>query len=1184
MIAGHRVSLDDPADSEHAAAFGDLYEYVRWHADPLWHDDEPRIIAKTGEWAGRAVLGEEIISAIIAAAPVTVLVTVPEPADQALLWPLELAYADGAPLAARGDVSFVYCLGTQPASPSDGPRRPLRMLAVFSSPVRARVLDLRRERYELAALAPRIAARDGTAIELTVLQYGATRQRLREILGPGDWDVVHLSGHGDRGRFLLEQPDGSKDYISTADLAALLRPARSRLRLAVLSSCSSAAETATETLRVLGLPAAQAKPDAEPDAGHAGQVTGLARGLAEELGCAVVATRFPVSSEFAVAFQRVFYERMLSGTDAAGAACANALAAVLAGTDHWGTDAATIGVFGANAAGLVLRAPTADPPSRSVSADTASGQMDCFPGQPERFIGRDTIMTEASMALRAGSGTTAVLLHGMPGIGKTACLLELAYLCRDQFTAAAFWRPPADSDPGPVLRSLADALHQQLGNSAFPPPPPWDRQWITYAGRLREAMRDGRVLVVIDDLDDLLTPDGGWRDPRWAMVFGALAAHGGGSRLGAAARLVPGPLGHAPAENVLRLGIGALARNETAILARQTPVLRPLVLDDSGDGPQRLREVLDRVQGHPGLLEAGEAAAARTEQDIGEWATATLAALAPDAALMARFIAGLEPRDRRLAVISRNWRELWRRLARPGAAPGPGPLLDTVAAAALTGREKSRPLHPAAAAAIRHETPDGTRAAIDRTLAEYWETSEQDSATDLAALPYLIRLEDWDSAAVLLGDAIRRGALRPGGSGDFLPDLRQVAASTAAAAAPAALALALRFADGAEARRLMETSLASAESVNDYALAWRMAGYLASLILDTGRAEQALDVAVRQERYARAAGLGPWTRLAGQSVRLDIMVRLKRNEQALVEVSVARDRMRRLPEEAASGELPGIVPWAVREDILRVGHSCALAFGKWEQAVGIGTEVTDSQRRRGADRAEIARTRFYNAFPLIRLRRLTEAAELLVESQQAFEDTGNNGMLGLVFRERADLEMMLKHPDSAVRFARTALRLAYTSTTRAPIASAHEGLAFCLRAVGDAEEERAHWLAAVLVYRLSGLDRAPDNIMLGLPLSVIDNLPALAEVTEIAERSSGVHLAELIAQLEPDTEAVERMLAEIRRTALSKLSAATARSLGRQVFARLGGYELAADPGVASVVNRFRRWLAPPAGDNEENT
>ena len=93
--------------------------------------------------------------------------------------------------------------------------------------------------------------------------------------------MVHLAGHGGRGVFLLDQPDGSTDRVSTADLAGLLRPTQGRLKLAVLASCESAAEAAPDTLRLLGLPAKEA----EPAADHAtGQVSGLAKGTGRGTG------------------------------------------------------------------------------------------------------------------------------------------------------------------------------------------------------------------------------------------------------------------------------------------------------------------------------------------------------------------------------------------------------------------------------------------------------------------------------------------------------------------------------------------------------------------------------------------------------------------------------------------------------------------------------------------------------------------------------------------------------------------------------------------------------------------------------------------------------------------------------------------------------------------------------------
>src|SRR5205814_5617962 len=113
---------------------------------------------------------------------------------------------------------------------------------------------LRRERYELEWTVRRIAAKSRKAIELRVLQYGVTRERLAEAAEeyPG-WDVLHVSGHGGAGALLLEHANGDPDEVATADLVELLKPAADRLKLAVLSACSSGAPVAASTLRNLGL-------------------------------------------------------------------------------------------------------------------------------------------------------------------------------------------------------------------------------------------------------------------------------------------------------------------------------------------------------------------------------------------------------------------------------------------------------------------------------------------------------------------------------------------------------------------------------------------------------------------------------------------------------------------------------------------------------------------------------------------------------------------------------------------------------------------------------------------------------------------------------------------------------------------------------------------------------------------
>lgn len=92
------------------------------------------------------LLGERVGAAIVAAAPVTVLVQVPAELDRVLEWPLELAYADGVSLAARGEVTLVYDIASAGAVVKTPVEDTLRVLAVFSQPARTSVLALRRER------------------------------------------------------------------------------------------------------------------------------------------------------------------------------------------------------------------------------------------------------------------------------------------------------------------------------------------------------------------------------------------------------------------------------------------------------------------------------------------------------------------------------------------------------------------------------------------------------------------------------------------------------------------------------------------------------------------------------------------------------------------------------------------------------------------------------------------------------------------------------------------------------------------------------------------------------------------------------------------------------------------------------------------------------------------------------
>ena len=247
-----------------------------------------------------------------------------------------------------------------------------------------------------------------------------------------------------------------------------------------------------------------------------------------------------------------------------------------------------------------------------------------------------------------------------------------------------------------------------------------------FAPRLRRLLEDNGVLLVLDNLETLLTPTGAWRDPRWEPLMAALTGHGGESRVILTSRIPPTGLG----SSVLALPVHALDLAESAALARELPGLRGLLHADAG--PERdldevavaadrdlVRRVLHVVQGHPKLMELADAAAtadparltaqldaaeiaasgqvldaffrdgataldaAQFLDALATWTTTTLDQLPGPARLMAQFLACLEDDDRNAWIVGVTWARLWRRLGRPDDPPASAPLLAALTAAAL---------------------------------------------------------------------------------------------------------------------------------------------------------------------------------------------------------------------------------------------------------------------------------------------------------------------------------------------------------------------------------------------------------------------------------------------------------------------------------------------------------------------
>ena len=124
--------------------------------------------------------------------------------------------------------------------------------------------------------------------------------------------------------------------------------------------------------------------------------------------------------------------------------------------------------------------------------------------------------------------------------------------------------------------------------------------------RLRALLKQKSLLLVLDNLETLLTDSDNWRDPLWGEVVAALLAHDGPSRVVLTSRRMPAGLANQPKVQVE--AIHALSFAESVLLARELPNLKRLFDDEAGRA--LLQQTLRVVQGHPKLLELADGLAA----------------------------------------------------------------------------------------------------------------------------------------------------------------------------------------------------------------------------------------------------------------------------------------------------------------------------------------------------------------------------------------------------------------------------------------------------------------------------------------------------------------------------------------------------------------------------------------------
>ncbi len=195
----------------------------------------------------------------------------------------------------------------------------------------------------------------------------------------------------------------------------------------------------------------------------------------------------------------------------------------------------------------------------------------------------------------------------MPGAGKTTSALELAYRHAERRFQRYVWykAPEEGSDITNALSDLMQAIQTQLnephmGLITALDNPTLFRQYTL--PRLAALLQQRSLLLVLDNLETLLTASGDWRDPLWGDLVAALLAHNGPSRVVLTSRRRPAALDGHPRLHVE--AIHALSLAESALLARELPRLRGLF--DDADGLALLRVALRVVQGHPKLLELAD--------------------------------------------------------------------------------------------------------------------------------------------------------------------------------------------------------------------------------------------------------------------------------------------------------------------------------------------------------------------------------------------------------------------------------------------------------------------------------------------------------------------------------------------------------------------------------------------------
>jgi tetratricopeptide (TPR) repeat protein len=500
------------------------------------------------------------------------------------------------------------------------------------------------------------------------------------------------------------------------------------------------------------------------------------------------------------------------------------------------------------------------------------------------------------------------------------------------------------------------------------------------------------------------------------------------------------------------------------------------------------------------------------------WTKSVSGALPEPARILFHRLCSMEEGDREKSIIEENWGDV------------ASPVRELVEAGLV---DSAYHIHPGVAEAGREQAGPELRESVDVRLASFWTAlfrralEKEGSGTGRlilraarGAVPYLMRQRRWGEAATLLEQVIKRDS-SPATLAGTVPLLQRIAEETEGSveglenAAVFAKALSDAGRTG-EALAIFGKLEQQAVESGQYRAASGIAGALINLLRDAGYFAEALTMVKHKKDHTSKAGLGPWTQLGDEVYRLQILNPLGNHEEVLAAVNALREKMKGLPE--SHGENETVEPWHVKEALLNTGHSACLPLQRWQEALSLNEEVIQITVSRGATALEVARTRYNDYGPLLRLQRFDEARRLLHQCLAVYESVGNTEDLGMVHSAIANLEYELQHFQEAVQHESAALRLRYSALLPRTCAASHFNLAnYLTRTNAGARLALAHRLASVLIsYQTNDgeLPRRLNAVRKDLALVSPGELPAsFDELCRLVEQTEGVHFRELFSRL-----------------------------------------------------------------------